>query len=386
MLKHGSRIFITILAVCSAILLWQQTKLLSLALTRTDPLPKTEQLIAEEHYAEAAAYLGFFMDFDYVKNDPRAQALYTEIEDKRTSWRYRAAKLGEGLWSGTSDETIGQLAGVTTDFFLIGDIRDLAIEGVHLAKGEEVDEVLVALASLGVVASGAQVASAVGTASTAGAASPTLVGSTAAKSGLITLKVARKIGKLPAWLGKAIVKAAKAAKQTKSLGALSNMLGDLTTLSKIRGGLELLSKTDDVGTLSRMAKFGQHFGDQSIVLYRIGRDYALRAAEKVGKAGLSTVKEAATYGEEGLKLLDQVGIKKFNKILAARKVGKMLYKGDLVKLLAKLLLKVPKWLLMALIAFAIVLWLPRPLSRYSRKQSAHATTCYSQLPTKREQR
>lgn len=359
MLKRTTKLIITLLALLSAALLWQQTKLLSLALTRIDPVPETEQMIAEEHYAEAAAYLGFFMDFDYVKDDPQAQALYQQIEEKRSSWRYQASKLGEGLWSGTSDEIIGQVAGVTTDFFLIGDIRDLAAEGVHLAKGEEVDEVLVALASLGVAASGAQAISAVSTASTAGAASPTLAGSTMAKSSLVTLKVARKIGKLPSWLGKAIIKAGKAAKQSKSLGALGNILSDLTTLTKNKGGFELLSKTDDAASLKRMANFSRKFGDQSIIVYRIGGNKALRAAEKLGEAGQKTIKKAATYGEEGLELLDKVGTKKFNKILSLRKAGKMLYKGDIIKLLAKLLLRLPVWLLAAFVAAGILVWLPR---------------------------
>ena len=42
-----------------------------MALVRIDPVPETRTLVAEERYADAADYLGFFMDYDYVQQDPR---------------------------------------------------------------------------------------------------------------------------------------------------------------------------------------------------------------------------------------------------------------------------------------------------------------------------
>ncbi|NEX23477.1 hypothetical protein G3480_24845 [Thiorhodococcus mannitoliphagus] len=41
----------------------------------------------------------------------------------------------------------------------IGDLRDLTKQGLHWARGEETDEVIAALATIGVVASAAQLAS-----------------------------------------------------------------------------------------------------------------------------------------------------------------------------------------------------------------------------------
>ncbi|XGA81786.1 hypothetical protein OR573_04035 [Halomonas sp. CH40] len=81
---------------------------------------------------------------------------------------------------------------------VIGDVRDLANQGVNLTQGEEVDEMMVALASLGVLATGAQVVSGLGAAASGGAAAPAVAGTTVAKSSLITLKTARRLGQLPA--------------------------------------------------------------------------------------------------------------------------------------------------------------------------------------------
>ena len=127
-----------------------------LALTRTDPLPRTRELVAQERYAEAAQYLDYFMAYGYVRGDPAAQHLAREIAARRESLAYQAGKAAEGVWSGQSDEAVGQAAGVISDFLVIGDLRDLARQGWLYAQGEETDPVLIALASLGVAATAVQ--------------------------------------------------------------------------------------------------------------------------------------------------------------------------------------------------------------------------------------
>ncbi|WP_200286392.1 hypothetical protein [Rhabdochromatium marinum] len=355
-LKLPFKIALLVLAAVSAGVLWQQAQLMAMALTRIDPVPETRALLAEERYAEAGSYLSFFMDYEYVNQNPEARALYQQISEKRSSWNYQLNKLREGLFKGTSDEAIGKTAGVITDFFVIGDIRDLANQGLNLAQGEEVDKVLSALATLGLVASAAQFASGVGTVSTAGAATPAVAGTTVAKSGLIALKTARKIGKLPSWLGKAIIKAGKTAKQSKSLGALTGVLGDINTLAKTPGGFKLLGKAKDAADLKRMAKFANAFGPQSATIYRIGGNVAVGIAQNANKYGKETIKLATVFGKKGLKLLDNVGALKFTKRVS--RMTKIGYKGDFFDLLAMLLLMLPKWLLYLFIVLGAIVWVP----------------------------
>lgn len=214
MIKLIAKLLLLFIAIVALGVLWQRAQLSALALSRIDPVVETRQLVAEERFAEAAEYLDFFLDYPYVQQDPEAVLLRQEIETVRGSLSYQAGKLGEGLWSGTSDETVGQVAGVVTDFFVIGDLRDLTKQGIQWARGEETDEVIAALATIGVVASAAQLASGAATVGTAGAAAPSAVAATAVKGGTTVLKAARKLGKLPPWLGKSLVKSAKTVKQS----------------------------------------------------------------------------------------------------------------------------------------------------------------------------
>lgn len=356
MVKLSFKLALLVLAAVSAGVLWQQTQLAALALTRVDPLPDTRAMLAEEHYAEAWGYLSFFMDYDYVNQNPEARSLYQEISSKRGSWQYQLNKLGEGLLSGTSDETIGQTASFVSDIFVIGDIRDLAVQGVNLAQGEEVDNTLVALASLGVIATAAQAASGAGTVATGGAAAPAVAGTTVAKSGLIALKTAKKLGKLPSWLDKTIIQSAKTAKKSKSLGALTNVLGDVNTLAKTRGGFKLMGQAKNAAELRRMAKFADTFGAQSATIYRVGGKVAVEVAQRADKLGKVPIKLATTFGQGGLKLLDNVGALKFTKVVG--RVTKMSYKGDILNLLAKLLLQLPTWILYLFIVIGAVVWVP----------------------------
>ena len=367
--KLPVKLTLLVLAVIAACVLWQQAQLSVLALSRIDPVPETRAMVAEERYADAADYLDFFMAYDYVNQDPAAQALHAEIESVRSSVSYQAGKLSEGLLNGTSDETVGQAASVITDLFIIGDIRDLAKQATNYAQGEDVDEVVTALATIGLVASAAQVASGAATAATAGAAAPSVAASTTAKGGIIILKTARKLGKLPPWLGKAIIQGAKTVKQTKKLDAVTDLFGDVYRLAKTRGGLNLLSKTTDAASLRRMAKLADTFGDQSATLYRIGGNNFVRAAERVGDLGVDSIKVAATYGKGGLQVLDKVGALTFAKFAA--RGSKMAYKGDVIQLIARLFLNVPAWVLYFLVALGAFVWVPwRWLGRLRKDDQA----------------
>ncbi len=354
--KLPVKILLLVLAATAATILWQRAQLAALALVHVNPVPETKALVGEQRYAEAATYLDFFMAYAYVQDNPEAQALHADILAKRNDMSYQAEKLYDGLIKGTSDEVIGQTAGVLTDFFVIGDIRDLVYQGTKALNGEEVDEVLVALATVGVVASTAQAVSSVATVSTAGAAAPTVAASTAVKGGSVILKVARKLGKLPAWLTKAIIAGADTVKKTKKLDSVTELFGDVFSLAKIKGGVTLLDKTTDAASLRKMARAADLYGDQTPTLYRMGGDTFLTMAQKTAELGADTIKLAATFGQNGLKLLDNIGALKFVKYTA--RGSKMIYKGDIINLLARLLSLIPEFILYLLMAAATVVWLP----------------------------
>lgn len=378
MLKLALRLTLSCLACMAVYVLAKKPELSVAALSRIDPLPETRALIEEERFAEAADYLGFFMEYDYVRENPEAQAMLRDISDKREAWLYQAGKLVEGFFTGKSDETLGQAAGVVSDFLVIGDLRDLTIQGINWSSGEEVDPVVTALASLGVLASGAQLAGAGGTVATGGAAAPTVVGATAAKSGIVLLKAARKLGKMPPWLAKSLMRAVKTVKETKSFATLTETFNDVRKLAGTRGGFHLLSVTTDAASLRRMVTFADVFGENAATLYRIGGTAVVDAAQRVGELGKDSIKLAATYGQGGLRLLNRMGATTFTK-LAAR-TSKVIYKGTAAQLFMKILRFMPEWVLYALAIFGVAIWIPpsslmawfkRARARYPASSSDH---------------
>ncbi len=72
------------------------------------------------------------------------------LKEKRGSLEYRGEKILEGIFEGKSDEDIGKISAIVSDFFIIGDIRDLVIEGSNYINDRDVDKIIVALSTLGV--------------------------------------------------------------------------------------------------------------------------------------------------------------------------------------------------------------------------------------------
>ena len=271
------------------------------------PQEQIAQLIAEERYAEAAAQLRFFQRFDHLSNDPQLRTLQAEVENERSRWLYNGKKFMEGLIDGRSDETIGQTTALVSDFLVIGDVRDLAQQGWKAWNDEEVDKIVVALSSLGVVATGAQVASAVGSASSGGAAAPALAGSTSAKSAIVLLKTARKLGKLPPWLLKNLQDNVKKPERLKAL------LAQVQQLSQHRGGLQLLAAAKDEAHLQRLGKFAARYGDEAGLMHQIYGDAIVGVAASSTNA--HALKQAMARGPEGVATLGAIGEKRFARLL-----------------------------------------------------------------------
>lgn len=110
------------------------------------------------------------------------------------SLRGTAKNFARGFVSGEPDN-LSSLAGTALgDLFVFGDIRDAVREGKRLATGEKVDELVLALACVGLAITA-------GTYASLGAAGP-------ARVGVSVMKAARKTGRLSAqmgeWIGRSV--------------------------------------------------------------------------------------------------------------------------------------------------------------------------------------
>ncbi len=158
------------------------------------------------------------MGFDYMQENKEAHDLIKEIATVRSSLNYSSQKIAQGITTGTSDELLGQISAIGSDFFLIGDIRDLALEGTHYFNDEEVDAVIISLSTIGLVASASTLF--------------TLGSSAVAKSAVSVLKLAHKSKRIPAWLNTYLIKHSKTIRKTKSLTSISPLFGTIKKLEK----------------------------------------------------------------------------------------------------------------------------------------------------------
>lgn len=326
----------------SGLILWQHSTLEILALTPIDPIPEVKQLIAEERYADAAEYLEYFENSPFV-DQTVLQALKIEIDTIRESPEYQLKHIQEGLVRGTSDETIGQVTGLVTNFLLIGDVRDLGWQAWNWSQDEEVDEVIVALSTIGLVATGLQVAS-VGTA-------------TPVKATVGVLKGARRLGRLPDWLGRALVEGADKAWRSRSLDGLSGLLGDVRRLLDRggRSGLYLLAQTSDPGSLKRITNFSDRFGADSGMVWRLGGESVVKLSRDPTFSS-DLLKLASWYGPKGLEVLERSGAVRFVTVTKyASRGAKTVYQGEWIKLL----MRIPDlwlWLAIGLSGMILMPW------------------------------
>ncbi len=328
-----------LLLVTASLLILEERKTFDFStLVQIDPIPHTQVLIEQKKYLEAQAYLSYFMEYEYVQQNPNASKLLAQIQKKRDSFSYKKDKFFEGVIKGTSDEDIGRASAIASDFLLVGDIRDLAIEGGHYANDEEVDKLMVALSSLGILATATTLYS---------------LGATAPIKGSISLlKRIKRANKIPLWLQNSLIKEIEIAKKTKSLKKIQILLKSIEKLYKKVGfnqTLYLLSKSRHLNELKKLNQFATRFGTKSQILLQITKGAALKYAQKMPHIKNQPFLYAATYGKRGLKGLEKLGSNRFMKRVGFNaNLAKTTYKGNFNSLFNTLLNKIPNTLLYAI--------------------------------------
>ena len=327
---------VILLAVTFSLLILEERKTFDLStLVQINPIPHTKELIQKEKYVEAEEYLSFFMEQAYVKNNPESGRLLKIIQTKRDSYSYQTEKFFEGIVNGGSDEDIGKVSAIASDFLVIGDVRDLSIEGIHYANDQKVDKFIVALSSLGILATATTVYS-------LGATAPV-------KTSLSLLKYGKKVNKIPSWLQQEVIRYAKIAKETNSLDKLNSLVEPVSKMYNKVGlnqTLNLVKSSKNLKELKALAKFSSRFKQNSHVLLGITHNKALLYANAMLKVSKKSFMLASTYGENGLKGLHRLGESKFLKRVGFyAHLTKTTYKGNFNSLINWLLKNIPNYLL-----------------------------------------
>ena len=206
-----------------------------------------------------------------------------------------ARRFATGLVTGSADDLASLSGTVAGDLFVYGDIRDVVREGKHLAMGEEVDRLVLGLATVGLAVTAA-------TYVTVGGVGPV-------RAGLSMVKDARKVGRLgeglTQWAGRSArevvdapvlqqavarssvlrpgetVSAIKAAFRAEKAGALVRLAKDVGRVGEkagTRGALDTLRIAQGPKDVARAARLAESKGGQTrAILKTLGRGALLLA-------------------------------------------------------------------------------------------------------------
>jgi hypothetical protein len=309
------------------------------ALQQVDPLPKAKEFAAAGEYCQALEYLDYFMEYPYVKDDPDVRTLYDEIQQKRNSYAFIGSDIASGVWRGTGACPEALVSATASDFFLVGDVRDLLLGMTKkYYYGEEADEFTMALASVGIVATGLAYLS-------GGAGTPL-------KGSLSLLKTAKKLDKLPQPLQKSLIASFKEVSHTGDLKPIIPVAGSLYAISKtpgmkVRDVFAVLSRSRNIDDLKVMEKVAGKYGAKTGKFMHLGGEAPVNVLRRFPNDAklVAAVDSAVTYGSPGANLLVKTGPTKFLRYLALTKysarAGRSLWEGRLSTLLVKTIQLLP---------------------------------------------
>ena len=199
---------------------------------------------------------------------------------------HAAQSFAYGLVTGEPDDMAGLAGTALGDLFVFGDIRDVVREGARMASGQEVDELILGLATVGLAITA-------GTYATGGLAAP-------ARIGLSVAKVARKTGRLSAGLAARVsrmlrgvvdwpavrraassfsitepqlaIRAARDAVKVERAGGLVDLArntGRVQAKAGTQGALDALKVAESPAELARVARLAEKSGTSTRAILKV---------------------------------------------------------------------------------------------------------------------
>ncbi|MDQ7015927.1 MAG: hypothetical protein Q9N68_06065 [Gammaproteobacteria bacterium] len=271
---------------------------------------RVEQALLAEDLDLAQAYLNLTQDLK-LPVAPKLQAAIAEQEGFFSSSYRNGKEFGKGFIFGEGDSNAALVGSISSDFTVMGDLRDLSIEVGHYLHDEEVDHLVASLSAISLALSA-------GTVLSLGSAAEVTLPSKMALSLLKFAKKSRRISasfllSLKKW-GAKVVKlepifkhnaAMKGAdhlspkawselgtvvKRSVKLEKVETLLQPMRTIQKNSGNmnnsLKVMRYADSVEDLPRLSKLTQAFGDRSVAVLKIVGKGALKTSKWALKMGL----------------------------------------------------------------------------------------------------
>lgn len=128
--------------------LYQRLAATPLALPQ-ELLAHAEQLGGEHRWAEAKLIAEFVIQHPELGDTARARTIADEANYNLDSFWGTARRFAAGALSGEPQDTAGMIGSLSLDLFVIGDIRDLAVQSWKEIRNGEGDEFIMVLSTIG---------------------------------------------------------------------------------------------------------------------------------------------------------------------------------------------------------------------------------------------
>ncbi|HYE63269.1 MAG TPA: hypothetical protein VD997_14835 [Phycisphaerales bacterium] len=333
------------------------------ALPTFDFAQEVEALRIQGRYGEALNLADAGLEGDDLTAETRERLTTqrTQIIQQRDSLLTKAKAAGLGALSGEGDSLESLVGAVTADFFIVGDIRDLVIQGGKQVIDGDSDGVILTLSVLGVITTLAPEIDWV----------PSL------------LKAAAKGGHLARPFATYLTSAIKA----KRVDELKRVFTDIRSIADNAspgGAMRLLRHADGPDDIARTARFLDNTGRQGAAALHIANRQApdlLKAADSA--ATQQALMKAARKGPAGLSFLRSPSAKALLRPHPLLGLAKALYKGKGEKLLLRALerLDLSAWWVIPLLAGWCVVEIGLLVGKATGGRAAAART--SKPPTAR---
>lgn len=210
---------------------------------------------------------------------------------RKSTFLYAAKKAPSEVYRGVAygemNSKVSTSAAITSDFFVIGDFRDLAMEGYKVSQGEELDKLVAGLAAFGIVTTfGTPVVD--GGVSLAKAAARQTAKQSAGFRKLLHSRVVeavnytelRKSLQVAEFTPSGIKDLSVAVKKSIRLDGITEFFRELGLIARNSGGLgnalAITKHASDMDTLKAVRKATQGLGDKTALMVRLGGERVIK--------------------------------------------------------------------------------------------------------------
>jgi len=245
-----------------------------------DCLSEASALLDQQRFGEALLMVDAGLAAADDAQARELEQLRDQIARQRDSLLRRFKAVGVGALVGAGDSVEALLGAITADFFVVGDVRDLAIQSARYVVDGETDELIVALSAAGLITTVAP----------------------AADWAPAVLKAARKAGALRHPLAAGLLSLARQAARSGDFSALRRLLADVGELARRgspAGAVRALRACENASDLQLLADFLRRRPSGALALRVCGAD-ALSLLRRHGAAADEALLLAARKGPAGV--------------------------------------------------------------------------------------